>query len=152
MRSAAPILFKDCYTGSFLCAKKLKQFIYNVVKLSKIDYGENPYESSDVFDRYVGPVHYGRSDQDKAQVDNNSQFIDINGPAITLKVTGREVFYSNLNTLLYADLTFCIKCTWPTVSDWESRQNRKWPSELDVQNIIKFGAHIVPKSQKDDTD
>uniref|UniRef100_A0A7M5X3U4 Mab-21-like HhH/H2TH-like domain-containing protein n=1 Tax=Clytia hemisphaerica TaxID=252671 RepID=A0A7M5X3U4_9CNID len=76
------------------------------------------------------------------------------GPAINMK-TGTFLMYDFCcppiaNDGFLADLTFGIKASWPSVSDWKERTGRFWPSPEEVDRIVEGGSHFVAKSQTDD--
>ena len=67
--------------------------------------------------------------------------VETNGPAITIS-TNTFSSYGQ-----YFDITFSVHCIdWPSsISDWQHRR-RNWPKNEEVEKILSFGCHLVPKS------
>ena len=78
---------------------------------------------------------------------NNFVDLNINGPALTLKL-GSSGKCKSTNMQFYGDITYSLKCPeWPETCDWGHRPNIKWPKPEDITLIKSHGCHFVPKSQ-----
>lgn len=115
-----------------LHSKTLKKNLLEMVE--KIDVNSIPWHLS--------------GDENKT---NNFVDLEINGPALTLKLGSSEKCEST-NLHFYADITYSLKCPeWPDeVSDWGHRPNTKWPNPEEIKEIKSLGCHFVPKAHSDD--
>ncbi|XP_066920045.1 uncharacterized protein [Clytia hemisphaerica] len=142
--------------GEYLSAKFVKQKIYTSVL-------ETDMEIYPGFKNYL-PLCCLRS--------SNEHYVEtkISGPAIKLKIcntgvshqdvlhTGKHSFsdirmnskYQPETNHLLADITFSIWCKeFPRSSNFNKRNDRRWPKPEDVERIVNMGCHLVPKSQEE---
>ena len=75
-----------------------------------------------------------------------------NGPALRVQIRTVSTNCCSLSRNGFvADIVFSIYSPeWPEASDWPTRKERNWPSVSDVENIMKNGCHLIPKSQPTD--
>ena len=71
--------------------------------------------------------------------------VNVEGPSIKYQIGSSAKKIDRF----YGDLTYSLKCSeWPATSDWGQRQNAKWPTQKEIQQIKSYGCHFVPQSQK----